>query len=77
MLPTVLHVLIAISGGFAVGSEFRYRSLSEWLAVAGGRPVVALAGKLAPYLALFLVQFASAWRFCILLFISSFAAIRN
>jgi ABC-2 type transport system permease protein len=58
ILPTVLHVLIAISGGFAVGSEFGYRSLSEWLETAGGRPSTALAGKLAPYLALFLVQFA-------------------
>ncbi len=58
ILPTVLHVLIAISGGFAVGSEFGYRSLSEWLETAGGRPATALAGKLAPYLALFLAQFA-------------------
>ena len=58
LLPTVLHVLITIAGGFAVGSEFQYRSLREWLATAGGRPTTALAGKLAPYLALFLVQFA-------------------
>ena len=57
ILPTVLHVLIAISGGFAVGSEFRYRNFSEWMATAGGRPSTALAGKLAPYLALFLAQF--------------------
>lgn len=58
LLPTVLHVLIAISGGYAVGSEFGYRSVTEWLAAAGGRPATALAGKLAPYLALFLGQFA-------------------
>jgi ABC-2 type transport system permease protein len=58
ILPTVLHVLIAIAGGFAVGSEFRYRNMSEWLATAGGRPATALAGKLAPYLALFFVQFS-------------------
>jgi ABC-2 type transport system permease protein len=58
VLPTVLHVLIAISGGYAVGSEFGYRGLSEWLATADGRPVTAIAGKLAPYLGLFLAQFA-------------------
>ncbi len=58
ILPTVLHVLIAISGGFAVGSEFGYRNMPEWLETAGGRPATALAGKLAPYLALFLAQFA-------------------
>src|SRR5580704_3611028 len=58
ILPTVLHVLIAISGGFAVGSEFGYRNMREWLETAGGRPATALAGKLAPYLALFLVQFS-------------------
>src|SRR5580704_16532539 len=46
ILPTVLHVLIAIAGGFAVGSEFGYRNMSEWLATAGGRPATALAGKL-------------------------------
>jgi len=57
ILPTVLHVLIAISGGFAVGSEFGYRNMREWLEAAGGRPATALAGKLAPYLALFLAQF--------------------
>jgi ABC-2 type transport system permease protein len=58
ILPTVLHVLIAISGGFAVGSEFGYRNMREWLETAGGRPATALAGKLAPYLALFLAQFS-------------------
>jgi len=28
--------------------EFRRRSLRTWLACAGGNPIVALAGKLAP-----------------------------
>jgi ABC-2 type transport system permease protein len=58
ILPTVLHVLIAIAGGFAVGSEFHYRNMFEWLTAAGGSPATALAGKLAPYLALFFVQFS-------------------
>jgi ABC-2 type transport system permease protein len=58
LLPTVLHALIAISGSYSVGSEFRYRSLSQWLQAAAGRPATALAGKFAPYVALFLFQFA-------------------
>ena len=51
----VLHVVIAISAGYAVGSEFRRRSMRSWLASAGGDPIVALAGKLAPLFGIFLV----------------------
>lgn len=58
VLPTVLHVIVALSAGFAVGSEFRSRGVEDWLAAAGGRPVVALAGKLAPYFAAFVVMMA-------------------
>jgi ABC-2 type transport system permease protein len=36
-----------------VGSEFRRRSVRTWLACAGGNPVVALAGKLAPLFVIF------------------------
>lgn len=53
ILPTVLHILVALGGGYAVGSEFASRSRADWLATAGGSPVVALAGKLAPYFALY------------------------
>jgi len=59
ILPMVLHVIIAISGGYAVGSEFRRRSLAEWMAAAGGDPLTALVGKLAPYLGIFLVLLAA------------------
>src|SRR5262249_22450870 len=52
-LPVVLHVVIAISAGYSVGSEFRRRSMRAWLACAGGNPVVALAGKLAPLFVIF------------------------
>src|ERR1700719_2196791 len=55
LLPMVLHVVIAIAAGYAVGSEFRRRSLRTWLACAGGNPIVALAGKLAPLFAIFIV----------------------
>ncbi len=55
LLPVVLHIVIAIAAGYAVGSEFRRRSMRAWLQCAGGNPVVALAGKLAPLFAIFFV----------------------
>src|SRR5215831_10381840 len=55
LLPMVLHVVIAISAGYAVGSEFSRRSMRSWLACAGGNPIVALAGKLAPLFGIFIV----------------------
>ena len=53
LLPMVLHVVIALAAGYAVGSEFSQRSMRTWLACAGGNPIVALAGKLAPLFAIF------------------------
>ena len=53
LLPTIIHIVIALAGGYAVGSEFRRRSMRTWLACAGGNPVIALAGKLAPLFAIF------------------------
>jgi ABC-2 type transport system permease protein len=60
LLPMVLHVVIAISAGYAVGSEFRRRSMRAWLACAGGNPIVALAGKLAPLFGIFFMFMLSA-----------------
>jgi ABC-2 type transport system permease protein len=56
LLPMVLHVVIAISAGYAVGSEFKRRSLRAWLRCAGGNPIVALAGKLTPLFVVFAVM---------------------
>jgi ABC-2 type transport system permease protein len=56
LLPVVIHVIIALSAGYAVGSEFRRRSMRDWLASAGGNPIVALTGKLAPLFAIFFVM---------------------
>jgi ABC-2 type transport system permease protein len=53
LLPVIIHVVIAIAAGYAVGSEFQRRNLRTWLACAGGKPIVALAGKLAPLFAIF------------------------
>ncbi len=58
VLPTVLHVLIAISGGYAVGSEFAARGMKSWLQAAGGSALTALVGKLAPYFGIYLVMLA-------------------
>jgi len=55
LLPMVIHVVIALAAGYAVGSEFHRRSMRTWLACAGGNPMVALAGKLAPLFGIFYV----------------------
>src|SRR5262245_37088826 len=53
LLPMVIHVIIALAAGYSVGSEFGRRSMRAWLRCAGGSPIVALAGKLAPLFAIF------------------------
>ena len=53
LLPVIIHVVIAIAAGYAVGSEFGRRSMRTWVACAGGNPIVALGGKLAPLFAIF------------------------
>jgi ABC-2 type transport system permease protein len=53
LLPVIIHVVIAVAAGYAVGSEFRRRSMRTWIACAGGNPIVALAGKLAPLFVIF------------------------
>src|SRR5262249_40615656 len=55
VLPMVVQVVSALAAAYAVGSEFGRRSMRTWLACAGNNPVVALAGKLAPLFAIFLV----------------------
>ncbi len=53
VMPTTLHVVIAIATAYAVGSEFSRRSRRAWLRCADGSPLIALAGKLLPLFALF------------------------
>jgi len=55
LLPMVIHVVVTISAAYSVGSENRRRSMRAWLRCAGGNPIVALAGKLAPLFAIFFV----------------------
>src|SRR5262249_29726939 len=56
LLPVVIHVIIALSAGYAVGSEFHRRSVPNWLACAGGNAILALTGKLARLFAIFFVM---------------------
>lgn len=56
VLPTVLHVVTAIAAGYAVGSEFSARSERAWLRAAGGSPLAALVGKLAPLFGIFVLM---------------------
>jgi ABC-2 type transport system permease protein len=53
LLPTIIHVVITLAAGYSVGSEFRRRNARDWLESAGGDPVVALVGKLAPLFGIF------------------------
>jgi ABC-2 type transport system permease protein len=56
ILPHVLHVVVAIAGGYAVGSEFSRRSRRAWLRAAGGSPLTALVGKLMPLFGIFILM---------------------
>jgi ABC-2 type transport system permease protein len=58
VLPTVLHVVIAISAAYAVGSEFRRRSLRAWWQLSGRSIATALVGKLLPYYLVLMAMFA-------------------
>jgi ABC-2 type transport system permease protein len=61
LLPTIIHVVITLAAGYSVGSEFRRRDARAWLESAGGDPLVALAGKLAPLFGIFvLIMLAEA-----------------
>jgi ABC-2 type transport system permease protein len=53
LMPMIIHVVITLAAGYSVGSEFRRRDARAWLESAGGDPVVALVGKLAPLFGIF------------------------
>jgi len=55
LLPTIIHVVITLAAVYSVGSEFGRRDARAWLESAGGDPVVALIGKLAPLFGIFVV----------------------
>jgi ABC-2 type transport system permease protein len=55
LLPTIIHVVMTLAAGYSVGSEFRRRDARAWLESAGGDPLVALVGKLAPLFCIFVL----------------------
>jgi ABC-2 type transport system permease protein len=55
LLPTIIHIVITLAAGYSVGSEFHRRDARAWLESAGGDPVTALAGKLAPLFVIFVL----------------------
>ena len=46
----LVQIVAGLSTVYVVGRELRDSTAGEWLATAGGSPVVAWVGKLAPYL---------------------------
>ena len=58
VMPTVLHVVIAISAAYAVGSEFHRRSMRAWWDISGRNIATALVGKLLPYYLVLMGMFA-------------------
>lgn len=55
LLPTMLQVFIVVGTVHAVGVELKEPSAADWLAAAGGSPWRAVAGKLLPYTAHFVM----------------------
>ncbi|HZB92346.1 MAG TPA: ABC transporter permease, partial [Stellaceae bacterium] len=58
VMPTTLHIVIAIAACYAVGSEFSRRSRRAWLRCAGGSALTALVGKLGPLFGIFFLLLA-------------------
>jgi ABC-2 type transport system permease protein len=58
VMPTTLHMVIAIAAAYSVGTEFSRRSRRAWLRCAGDSPLNALFGKLLPLFLVFLVLLA-------------------
>ena len=67
LIGGVLQVVIGVTMVYAIGRELADVTVGEWVAAAGGSPLVAWAGKLVPYtlydclLAFTLVGTYAAW----------------
>lgn len=55
LLPTLLQIFVLMTTVLALGSELRDRTAAEWLQRSGGGIARAVAGKLLPYTANFLL----------------------
>jgi ABC-2 type transport system permease protein len=54
--PAILHLMLSLAVIAAVGRELRDATVREWLEESGDRIYPAIAGKLAPYVAIFSLQ---------------------
>jgi len=67
LVGAVLQVVIGVTTAYAIGRELADATVKEWVAAAGGSPLVAWLGKLVPYavydcfLVLALVGTYAAW----------------
>jgi ABC-2 type transport system permease protein len=55
LFPALLHFAMCLSVAAALGRELRDGTAGNWLATCGNRVLPAVAGKVAPYLAAFLL----------------------
>ncbi|UZW62186.1 ABC transporter permease [Lysobacter enzymogenes] len=60
LFPAVLQLAFCIAAVAALGRELRDGTAPAWLDASGGRPAAAIAGKLLPYFALFMLYAALA-----------------
>ncbi|HYR32165.1 MAG TPA: ABC transporter permease, partial [Gemmatimonadales bacterium] len=49
LVGAVLQVVIGVTTAYAIGREVADATVKEWVAAAGGSPLVAWLGKLVPY----------------------------
>ncbi len=55
-MPMMLVILIMVTTVYAIGSELRYASATEWLTAANNSIGIALLGKLLPVTAIFILN---------------------
>jgi ABC-2 type transport system permease protein len=55
LLPSMLQLFILVATTFAIGIELKEGTAGEWLHCAGGSVIRAVAGKLLPYSAIFIL----------------------
>ncbi|QZE15804.1 ABC transporter permease [Halosquirtibacter laminarini] len=53
LLPVMLQIFVVMCTVYAIGTEFRDRTSTEWLEMTDGNMLIALAGKLTPYFGIF------------------------
>lgn len=55
-MPMMLMIFTVMMTIFAIGTELKHATASEWLSLAGDSPLAALAGKLLPITAILFLQ---------------------